>query len=201
MNTQDTGSVAEPKSDEELLLILAAPAGLEPEVIEEAKVQLHSRGVLVGVAGWLKFLCIFLTILVPVGMVLGIVGFCIGFIQDYGHAPYLGDGELGLLLLPNLFVAIFAMVAGTKLWRKRSNAVTVVKKYFVAAIFAAFVRAFISYFAWGDSNYRPTDDSILFFAVLSVGLSFFGAFVWSKYLNQSARVRNTYDPRSVRFSA
>jgi cell shape-determining protein MreD len=194
MNTPDSEAVAA-RSDDDLLALLANPNKSQPEIVEGARAQLRERGVLVGVGGWLRFLSIFLTILVPMGVALQIVGFCIGFYQDHGYAPSIGDGELGLPLLLYLLVAIFAIVAGSGLWQKRNNAVGTAKKYFVSTVVVSFVHPFASYFTWNDDTRffsRPAVDSMILPTIVSVAISIFWAVIWIKYLDESRRVRNTF---------
>lgn len=194
MNTPDTEAIAA-RSDDELLTLLANPNSSEPEIVAEAREQLRERGVLFGVGGWLRFLSIFLTILVPIGVVLQIVGFCIGFYQDHGYAPSIGDGELGLPLLLYLLVAIFAIVAGSGLWQKRNNAVGMAKKYFVTAVIVSLVHPFVSYFTWNDDTRffsKPDVDSMIIPTMISVAIPILWAVIWIKYLDESRRVRNTF---------
>jgi len=194
MNTEDAEAFVA-RSDDELLALLANPNKSQPETVAEARAQLRERGVLFGIGGWLKFLAIFLTILVPVGVALQIVGFCIGFYQDHGYAPSIGDGELGLPLLLYLLVAIFAFVAGSGIWQQRSHAVSTAKKYFVTAVIVSLVHPFVSYFTWNDDTRffsRPDVDSMMIPTLISVGISVCWAVIWIKYLDESIRVRNTF---------
>ncbi len=150
---------------------------------------------LVGIGGWLKFLCISLTILLPASLFLTIVAYWIGFVQSHGYGPSLGTGQLGFPLLFSLFITIFGIVAGKCLWDVRPNAIFITKQYLIYAVIASIIGPFVSYYSWNENPrffIRPSIGSMIESSLLSLTISIVMASIWWYYLNNSERVHNTY---------
>jgi hypothetical protein len=131
-----------------------------------------------GVGGWLLFLCVVLTFVVPIGIVYQMI-----------VALRSGLDVVGLVYaLVYLALATFSFVAGLLLWRIRPNAVTTAKLFLLAQ--AAFALALYLKVLLGDGANAPDSAQNLVVGILLRPLLF--AVVWYSYLTKSKRIQATY---------
>jgi uncharacterized protein DUF2569 len=141
-----------------------------------------------GVAGWLLFFCVSLTVLNPVSSVILLT---IGFI---GNAPYFIQFP-GLLVLTvidtvvSLALMSASVYAGVGLWRVRPGAVRIARMFLIAGAVYALLAPFTPLLAGLPAEANG--------ALIQAGLQ--GAargvlyyVIWLNYLNRSKRVLATY---------
>lgn len=142
-----------------------------------------------GVRGWLLLFCVSLTILSPLITVFNIIS---GY-QEV--SPYIAvfPGLLTITIIDAvLSIALtgFSIYAGIALWKIRTNAVKIAKKYLLTMLGYSILSAFLPFMAGLPSEANQSMISgvakSLFRAIIYVA-------VWYSYLNKSVRVRETYD--------
>jgi hypothetical protein len=151
-----------------------ASAGFSPEYI--------------GVDGWLLLLCVSLTILGPLGTLVGLVRSYSEAAQHFDDFPrwaivFVLDSVLTLGLMG------FGIRAGLGLWRVRPNAVPTAKVYLMCAVVYSAVAAILPSFTDLPSEVSRE----MFHDGLKQGLKLtVVAAIWFIYLSRSRRVRATY---------
>jgi hypothetical protein len=147
-----------------------------------------------GVRGWLLFLCINLTIIIPFS--------CLYEANSVLETYYSATPVESLLfrhslvfhlgvLAATIFLAVFSFHAGRKLWEARAGAINTAKRFLIAQLFLMILIIvsrpwLISPLVGSPGGIRDTIPRLLPF------LSHFS--VWYLYLSFSRRVRNTYGP-------
>lgn len=149
------------------------------------------RSDLVGVGGWLLFLCVSLTILVPLAGLISLAADLAAWPSARVLDIYPGLGAaLGLEILVKIGIGVFAFVVGFKLWNVRPGAVALGKNYFIAQLVISIVVPLIEVTALG------LPDALVTIMAVAGGKAFVGSLIgfaiWFSYLNTSERVRMTY---------
>ena len=142
-----------------------------------------------GVGGWLFFLCLNLTVLFPL-RTLGSLADSFGKSSRYfDRFPGLrAIAQIDALLSVGLIV--FSIYAGVGLWSIRKGAVRTAKRYFLCYLGYAFIAAALPFMAGLPS---AAHDSLIFIAAKSAGGGLVSFSIWYSYLNNSARVKATYE--------
>ena len=142
-----------------------------------------------GVRGWLLFLCIYLTIIVPV---LAVIIFAVS-LDDVkrviGHYPEFGNLFVIDTILSVLLMG-FCILAGCSLWAVRSHAVGIAKACMIFGMIYR-VTAFVLLLTASGLPMRITKmilPSIVFQMVVAIGI----LVAWLVYLCVSKRVAITY---------
>jgi hypothetical protein len=190
-----------------LIGIPAIRASLLDYVLPHSEFDPKSIAV-IGVRGWLLFLCIVLTIISPA---FSMVRFVIDFVPpvtsifnryDVVEMPH-------VLTIPVLIVSLvvlrnaFSIYAGIALWTRRPNAVWVAKLYLSAnlVVFGLFLSPLLGSlydFVDPDRDY----DHLLFSPPVRAFLAAFGSWaLWTAYLTWSRRVRATFPAARLQPSA
>jgi len=131
---------------------------------------------LIGVRGWLLFLCLVLMVFIPTGIMMELVAI-------WRRARPVSEGALVDLVIAAVDVAMLglAVTAGLLLYRVRRIGVWLAETFFVLRLIIAVVAAFE----------RQTAEASLAIIV---------SLAWLIYLIVSERVRRTYPARSARIS-
>ena len=171
-----------------------------PDYIEEVKGDKNGEQVqvlrqLTGVHGWLKFLCITLTILGPFGLICMIVGVAVSFFQSNGYFPSIGEGLIFPLI--SLPMVIYGVIAGVRLWQISPGAVNFTKVYFIASVLYMILDIYISYYIYNGKTYYYIHrgyhfDGMVYFAFIIFIVKLVITMVWWNYLHKSERVHKTY---------
>jgi hypothetical protein len=137
------------------------------------------------IGGWLLFLCIALTILVPLQM----LTYVVRIVNYFGgvHGPLM----LGVFI--DLGIAAYSIYAGLGLWTKRAKAVQQARVYFGVRAGIAVLRMLMVpgglAMAMTDAGAGLAAGSGVIVTLASCGIGF-------AYLTQSVRVRETYGSNS-----
>jgi hypothetical protein len=149
-------------------------------VTHEARLQ--------GVRGWLLVLCLYLTILVPLLAMLGLLGAW----QAAARSPNLQNALIYEAILETA-LAGFALYAGVLLFQQGTNAAAIAKIYFITMLTLGMLGLGIVLLGavWQFSDQAVSGQlrgPAVFAALRQVVLSV----VWLLYLERSRRVRATF---------
>jgi hypothetical protein len=149
-------------------------------------VTLESR--LQGVRGWLLVLCLYLTVIVPLLAVLGLVGAW----QAAARSPTLQNALIYESIL-ELALAGFALYAGVMLYQQRPNAVAIAKIYFITMLTLGMLSLGIVLVGavWQLSD-QALSSQLRGPAVFAAVRQIVFAVAWLLYLERSRRVRATF---------
>lgn len=133
----------------------------------------------VKVGGWLLFFCIILTIITPIFSFSTIIYVLVKMPLLIKYAPDFALWEkIDLVMMVGIIS--FSIYAGISLWKKKSGAVDLAKKYLIAFFIYSLVEAVI----------------VLSYTKADVGMNLLRSFVfvgiWYTYLTKSKRVKDTY---------
>lgn len=140
------------------------------------------------VGGWLLFLCVILTIISPLITIFNLVRSYVQIQELYDVYP----GLLNLLLIDSvlsLSLTVLSIRAGIALWKLKPEAVKTAKNYLVIFLVYSIIAIFLPFTAGLPSE----ANSAMIFDIIKGfirSLIFFG--IWYSYLNQSKRVKATY---------
>ena len=142
----------------------------------------------IGVDGWLLLLCVSLTILGPLGTLVGLG-------RSYGEAAQYFDEfprwaiVFAIDSVLTLVLVGFGIRAGLGLWRVRPNAVPTAKLYLMCSVVYSGVAAILPSFTDLPSEVSRE----MFYDGLKQGLKLtIVAVIWYVYLSRSRRVQATY---------
>lgn len=143
-----------------------------------------------GVGGWLVFLCISLTILGPAFTIL----INAAALREVSWSALEQIPRLGLLLrvilIIELWLVVYSMMAGLSLWRAQPCAVQRAKSFLRWLLIARAVEVGLPFVMdlpeAAASVIAAESEKDLIRALIFVG-------IWHTYLNRSARVRNTFN--------
>jgi hypothetical protein len=136
-----------------------------------------------GVGGWLLFFIITLVFITPLSTLYYLS-------SDYFIIDGLFDTGLALI---SIGFAVWAVVAGISLWRKKPEAVIRTKEFLITYLAFAVVSLIIGIIFTSD---LLADDIFIEDSVNLVrSLVYFG--IWFSYLNMSKRVKNTFKKRDL----
>jgi hypothetical protein len=171
---------------------LAIPS-IEPKTIELLELKIQTKKGPQGVRGWLLFLCLNLTIIIPFSFLMQINGALKLF--------YLPGMQLHQLIFKQsllyniismaamILLTIFSFCAGLSLWGIKKNATKITKKFLItqlsSMVIIIVIRPLMVFSLDGNAN---TIGDII--KSLIPFLSYFS--VWYLYLSYSRRVHNTY---------
>jgi len=141
-----------------------------------------------GVKGWLLILCIILTIISPLFSI-------ISLISSYNLAStyfYMYPG-LRIVTIIDTILSIgliaFSIYAGISLWKVKSGAVKIAKKYLRTFLGYSIIAIFLPFTAGLPSQ----ANSAMLGAALGIAIrSWIFIAIWYSYLNKSKRVKATY---------
>jgi len=166
---------------------------IEPKTIELLELKVQTKKGPQGVRGWLLFLCLNLTIIIPFSFLYQINGALKIF--------YLPGMQLHQLIfkqsllyniismLSMILLTIFSFYAGLSLWGLKQKAIKITKMFLITQlslmVIIIAIRPFMEIFISGNAN--SIGDII---KGLIPFLSYFS--VWYLYLSYSKRVHNTY---------
>jgi hypothetical protein len=147
---------------------------------------------LAGVKGWLAWLCVTLTTLIPLNLIVQLLklkalnDLMVKFNPDYSDVA---NSVFWLVAITSIPLIVFSVIAGTLLIRRNRNAVSVAK-IFTAVLPGAHI------FVYATSTIITGSD---FFTQaipggLPVSIVFFA--IWFPYLSYSKRVKVTYNVES-----
>lgn len=142
-----------------------------------------------GVKGWLLFLCIILTIFIPLLRSTTLVN---EIREEVGYRSFHNIGEMRLVILDSFLVSwliIFSLLSGVWLWLRKKNAVKMAKAFTLSCIAYGLV-TFTYPLIGGFSDY--TNTFLLFFLLKDFAFSFLFFGLWFAYLCRSKRVEATY---------
>ena len=148
----------------------------------------NANAITPGVHGWLKFLCISLTILTPIFNIALMLGEWRDTKAMFDDMPNLKNAVM-LEIISYSAITFFAVFAGTKLWSVKPNAVKITKYYLVAQMLVALiipgtVLAIISIPGLPSDLYKDV------FKIAFHGIFYFA--IWYPFLCKSERVKATY---------
>lgn len=140
------------------------------------------------VGGWLLFLCVIFTIISPLITIFKLVWSYVQIQELYDVYP----GLFNLLLIDSalsLFLIVLGIRAGISLWRIKPGAVKIAKNYLLIFLVYSIIAIFLPFTAGLPSE---ANSAMIFDVVKGFikSLIFFG--IWYSYLNQSKRVKATY---------
>jgi hypothetical protein len=141
-----------------------------------------------GVAGWLFFLCIILTVLQPAYLIISLISAWSNqaILNRFpGFTVALAVGTVG-----DLALAGYSIYAGICLWSIRPNAVSVAKGYLLTMLAYSIVMPFLVIGLSDLPSYANNVMAAEGFKDFLRNLLGFG--VWFSYLNVSKRVASTY---------
>ena len=148
----------------------------------------NANAITPGVHGWLKFLCISLTILTPIFNIALMLGEWRDAKNMFDELPNLKNAIM-LEITACAAITFFSIFAGTKLWSIKPNAVTITKYYLVAQMLVALIvpgtaLAIISIPGSPSDLYKDV------FTTAFGGIFYFA--VWYSFLCKSLQVKATY---------
>jgi len=141
-----------------------------------------------GVGGWLLFLCLALTVFGPLST-LGVVTISFNQVSSFF------DLYPGLMVITaidavlSLILSAFSIYAGIGLWRVRSGAVQMAKRYLLCVAGYLVVAAILPFMSGVPS---AGDNAMIMGALTGTCRGLLFIVIWYSYLNKSKRVRNTY---------
>jgi hypothetical protein len=152
--------------------------------------ELSTPNDLVGVRGWLLFLCISWTILSP-AFSLFVIGVTLNEIPSL--LPYSNIAPLAVPMtvidsVLGLGVVAFSIVAGIRLWTVQPRAVSLARSYLIALAAYTIVSSGLNYFAVPPAFSTRTAADFLAPAVRQLAYTA----IWLAYFARSERVAVTY---------
>jgi hypothetical protein len=141
-----------------------------------------------GVAGWLRFFCIVLTVITPLLSLLLLAKSYNDTCKYFDRFPRLAV-IMGIDSLLSLSLMGYSIYAGVGLWRIRPGAVRTAKRYLVSYLVYLVIAAVLPFTAGLPSAANTAMLGVIFKGFVRGGI-FFG--IWYSYLGTSQRVKATY---------
>lgn len=135
-----------------------------------------------GIGGWLMFFIVILVFITPIYLLFDIVA------NPTFYSFSSGVYDLSSIIWV-LALAIWSVVVGISLWRRKENAVIWAKEFLIVS---TVLGVFFIFFSYG--LYTSEEQGILFVELFR-SIIFFA--IWFSYLNASERVRNTFKNRKT----
>ena len=148
----------------------------------------NTSAALVGVRGWLLFLCVSLTILTPLLALVTLVSEWSISKPYFERIPNLKNGIIFEIATYSA-TALFAVYAGSRLWSIRPNAVKTAKIYLIVQLLVAIIVPIVVVSIINTSGNLPGAVSAIIKSAMT-GIFYFA--VWYPYLSRSKRVKATY---------
>jgi hypothetical protein len=138
-----------------------------------------------GIAGWLLLLCLVLTVLFPAGAISDLLTSYVQIKLDSQELTKFRIFEIIDSML-NIGITLFGIYAGISLWKLKSGAVGLAKKYLIIDLAYSLATCFLPFLAGLPVQIFDTflNETALFHVTLVI--------VWYLYLVKSKRVKETF---------
>ena len=150
---------------------------------EETDPEFDGKIKLEGIAGWLQFLCVMMTMLIPASVIYEVFG-TLQNLESYSNRYLNFQSSFTIEIIVKLVVVIFSIYAGTRLWQKRPGAVVLSMGFFAFTILSNLILYVVRFEL---SVYNDLNELVRTIIVASL---------WILYLLKSVRVRNTFYART-----